>query len=821
MHTVPVDVPGNATGPLTLLVPTAAGSRRSSSARLRQASSAERRADGARLQQGAANNRLYVRLISADPGAVVSGEPLAALPPSVLAVLEADRNGGTFARCRARRSASGTIPTEYAISGAKALSLSLRRQLSRRRLDASPAILHHARTFRPLAAVVYPRSASLRSLHGAGARLLGGRRRSSRFPEGRSRPACPSTCTAGSSLGPALTELSDTASPVALDDGIAGATATSILGTGNDGHVSAGSTRDGTSRVFFDCNELEVHALAPRAGRRPLRRRRRPTAASTRWTAPARAPTFFDPDEIHLGARGRAGRRGVRRHRRQGTRSTASRPTARVASSTRRNRRTCDRSCSTASGELLAGTDRPAASSVSARTAAAFLVLDRQPPGNQRACAPAPAASSTRRRRPASRRTTRPSESADHDRLRRGSRRCRRSRRRSRPSRLSTTRLVRIRQPVPRVGTRQRQGRRVSHSAPDGVWDQVWSSRDDAPYDVALDGQGGLLVATGGKGKIYRRHRRADGKHAADARSRAAGHRAHRRRRARPAHHDGESRARSSGSRPTPRQAGIVRVGRPRRRGRRHLGRDQLARGDAAGHATSELFTRTRQHRRAGRHLEPLVVAPTAGRRASRSPARRRATCSGRSSSAGAGNRSPVVTSVTVAFQQRNLRPRDHVDHRSPARRRVSAAVLDRRSRDCGLRRQHDRAARAGGTTGGGAGTRPPRLSERTADLCLEGAGPNDDDLTYDILYRREGETSWKALKRNLTDPILVWDTTSVPNGTYVDQGRGVRRVREPARRRAGRRAGERHVRHRQRAADDYGQLAVARGGPDHRAVSS
>jgi hypothetical protein len=35
------------------------------------------------------------------------------------------------------------------------------------------------------------------------------------------------------------------------------------------------------------------------------------------------------------------------------------------------------------------------------------------------------------------------------------------------------------------------------------------------------------------------------------------------------------------------------------------------------------------------------------------------------------------------------------------------------------------------------------------------------------VLYRREGETSWKALKRNLTDPIFVWDTTSVPDGTY------------------------------------------------------
>ncbi len=31
----------------------------------------------------------------------------------------------------------------------------------------------------------------------------------------------------------------------------------------------------------------------------------------------------------------------------------------------------------------------------------------------------------------------------------------------------------------------------------------------------------------------------------------------------------------------------------------------------------------------------------------------------------------------------------------------------------------------------------------------------------------REGETSWKALKRAMSEAILVWDTSSVPNGRY------------------------------------------------------
>jgi hypothetical protein len=45
---------------------------------------------------------------------------------------------------------------------------------------------------------------------------------------------------------------------------------------------------------------------------------------------------------------------------------------------------------------------------------------------------------------------------------------------------------------------------------------------------------------------------------------------------------------------------------------------------------------------------------------------------------------------------------------------------------------------------------------------------PNEDRLQYDVFYRREGDATWKALKRGLNDPIVVWDTSMVPDGTYV-----------------------------------------------------
>lgn len=36
------------------------------------------------------------------------------------------------------------------------------------------------------------------------------------------------------------------------------------------------------------------------------------------------------------------------------------------------------------------------------------------------------------------------------------------------------------------------------------------------------------------------------------------------------------------------------------------------------------------------------------------------------------------------------------------------------------------------------------------------------------MLYRREGETTWRPLKAGLTETLTVWDTTSAPNGSYV-----------------------------------------------------
>src|SRR5262249_1218405 len=57
--------------------------------------------------------------------------------------------------------------------------------------------------------------------------------------------------------------------------------------------------------------------------------------------------------------------------------------------------------------------------------------------------------------------------------------------------------------PAPREDRRTAKGA-VYRILPDGLWDQLWESRDDSPYDLTFDSNGRLLIGTGNKGKLYR-----------------------------------------------------------------------------------------------------------------------------------------------------------------------------------------------------------------------------------------------------------------------------------------------------------------------------
>ena len=126
-RTLPVEIPASARGTVSIMV-----------------------ADGARLSQWEArelqiqplqtrglpqmirvlnntrkHNRLYVRLLGRDNGAIVKGESLSSLPSSVMTVMESDRNGGSFRPLQNAMLGEWDIATEHAVTGTRTLTLAI------------------------------------------------------------------------------------------------------------------------------------------------------------------------------------------------------------------------------------------------------------------------------------------------------------------------------------------------------------------------------------------------------------------------------------------------------------------------------------------------------------------------------------------------------------------------------------------------------------------------------------------------------------------------------------------------------------------------
>jgi hypothetical protein len=150
-------------------------------------------------------------------------------------------------------------------------------------------------------------------------------------------------------------------------------------------------------------------------------------------------------------------------------------------------------------------------------------------------------------------------------------------------------------------------------------------------------------------------------------------------------------------------------------------------------------------------------------------------TASSLSSSADAASspHGPVLTSVTTAYLPRNLRPEvtsitvhppGAVFQRPFSTGEMEIAGFEDNTSD------GRQPAQSGSSSGQPAGS--PALGRRIYQKGLQtfvwkAEDGNDDRLQYDVFYRREGDTAWKALRRGIWDPIFVWDTTSVPDGTY------------------------------------------------------
>jgi ABC-type antimicrobial peptide transport system permease subunit len=125
VRTLPIEIPANASGTLSILV---SDGQRLGQSELREARGPQPRSVDQMiksLNKARRNNTLYVKLLDAQAGAVVNGELLSSLPPSVLGVLEGDRNGGSFNPLHNATIGEWELATEHAVVGSRTLSITV------------------------------------------------------------------------------------------------------------------------------------------------------------------------------------------------------------------------------------------------------------------------------------------------------------------------------------------------------------------------------------------------------------------------------------------------------------------------------------------------------------------------------------------------------------------------------------------------------------------------------------------------------------------------------------------------------------------------
>src|SRR5688572_28353972 len=126
---LPVVMLPHVTGPVTMMVTDGATLTTLEQKELRPATPQSLEALLARLRNARSGNRLYVRLLTSSPGTAVGGESLPALPPSVLAALDADPSKASTAIARAV-AGSWDKRLPRVVKGSREITLTLRPALS-------------------------------------------------------------------------------------------------------------------------------------------------------------------------------------------------------------------------------------------------------------------------------------------------------------------------------------------------------------------------------------------------------------------------------------------------------------------------------------------------------------------------------------------------------------------------------------------------------------------------------------------------------------------------------------------------------------------
>ncbi len=301
--------------------------------------------------------------------------------------------------------------------------------------------------------------------------------------------------------------------------------------------------------------------------------------------------------------------------------------------------------------------------------------------------------------------------------------------------------------------------------AADGDWTTVWESPDDVPYDVLVEPAGTLLVATGGKGKLYRLSgdpvlatlvTRADAQQITALADDGAG---------------GILLAASNPGR-------LLRLSaKPAATGSYVSDvRDTTTVatwGTIRWQATLPPGTGIALHTRSGNTKTPDATwSPWSGAYTtadgSRIESPKARYLQWKAVLTAADGASPVLTSVSAAYLPRNTRPIvDSVTVHPPG------VVFQRPFPTgdpelAGIDGTPDPRPAVPGTPSIGQ-TLGRRTFQKSLQTLVWSARDTDGDrLQYALAYRREGDRTWTLLKDGLADDVFTWDTTTVPDGTYV-----------------------------------------------------
>ena len=302
---------------------------------------------------------------------------------------------------------------------------------------------------------------------------------------------------------------------------------------------------------------------------------------------------------------------------------------------------------------------------------------------------------------------------------------------------------------------------------PEGDWDVVWEMSEDVPYDLAFERDGAILVGTGKKGKIYRL--------SGDPLQPTLVARA-------PAQQvtallpDRTGQVLFATSNP----GKVFRLSQTRADRGAYTSDVRDAQtvatwGAIKWQAVAPRGTSIEISTRAGNTPTPDETwsdwsAAYVDRQGSPITSPRARYLQWRAVLTAAGTDAPMLTSVTAAYLPRNTRPRVTSITIHPPGTIFQRPFPTGNPPIAGF--EGDTPDRRAATQNAQGGGKAANLGRRTYQKGLltfvwRADDENRDELRYDVLYRLEGETAWKPLKRGLPDAILVWDTTSVPNGRY------------------------------------------------------